>query len=59
MYLTEETAQLHAGLKKDTLYRKFKRGVIPQGEIWRYAPDGRVIFDTKKLREWLRSAAQV
>lgn len=57
-YLSEDVAQ-QVGLKRVTLYRKFKRGQIPQGTIWRYAPDGRIIVDVPALEKWFKSAPQV
>lgn len=58
VYLCEQVAQA-VGLKKQTLYRKFKRGQIPQGEIWRYSPEGRIIVNLPKLQRWMVSAPQV
>ena len=57
-YLSEQVAS-RFGLKKQTLYRKMIRGHIPQGKIWRYSPDNRVVVDTQALQDWLYSAPQV
>ena len=59
VYLTEENALRYTGLCRDTLYKKFTRGHIPQGEIWRYSPDRRVVFNVERLRQWMRSQDQV
>ncbi|WMC09576.1 hypothetical protein PU634_10650 [Oceanimonas pelagia] len=58
VYLCEEVAN-RVGLKRQTLYRKFKRGQIPQGTIWRYTPEGRIMVNLPALEQWLSSAPQV
>lgn len=58
MYLSEEAAA-KVGLKKNTLYRKFKRGVIPQGTIWWYNQEGRLMVNIAALRKWLSEARRI
>lgn len=41
------------GYSEDAIRAKIKKGVWLQGDLWRKAPDGRIVFHLPKVQSWM------
>lgn len=54
-WLTIEKFSAESGYTPDAIRSKIKRGDWLEGQVWKKAPDGRVLIDTKGFDEWVTS----
>jgi hypothetical protein len=57
-YVLLRAAQSATGYSVKAIQNKIDRGDWPEGEVWRRAPDGRIVIDIAGYEKWVESAGQ-
>lgn len=55
-YVTIERASGLTGYSQKAIRRKIEDGVWIEGQMWRRAPDGRILIDMESYHKWVRGA---
>ena len=54
-YITLQRLAQLTGYSSHAIYGKVKTGIWLQGQHWRKAPDGRLMFNLKEIERWIES----
>ncbi len=57
-WVTIKRASELTGYTVDAINHKVKGGVWAQGQLWRKAPDGRILINLEEFDRWAESAPQ-
>jgi hypothetical protein len=58
-YLTIPKFSAESGYTEDAIRTKIRDGVWLEGEIWKKAPDGRILIKVEGYEEWVETGGEL
>ena len=53
MWVLIKKVQEQTGYTDQAIRAKIKKGVWPQGRLWKKAPDNRIVFNLPEIQSWM------
>lgn len=53
MWVLIKKVEQQTGYTDQAIRAKIKKGVWPQGRIWKKAPDNRIVFNLPEIQSWM------
>jgi len=54
-YVTISKFSAESGYSEDAIRTKIRDGIWPKDQVWKHAPDGRVLINTEGYDQWVET----